>query len=174
MKYLVASDLHGELFAYQLLLERAEEENADKIILLGDLDNGRNIAAINTVLDQIKVPIFAVEGNCDSEEKLKLFHVENKGTNMIEYVDKRCIFFTHGHIYGIYNMPSALKTGDIFLYGHWHEGALGKENGVFFGNAGSLARPRNGSKASYIIINEAEMFLKDGNSGEIIKKQKLC
>jgi len=174
MKYLVAADLHGEIFAYQLLLERAEEENVDKIVLLGDLDNGRNTAAINTILDQIKAPIFAVEGNCDSEERLKMFHVENKGTKMIDYVEKRCIFFTHGHIYGIHRMPAALRKGDIFLYGHWHEGVLGDKEGIIFGNTGSLARPRNGSKASYIILSETEMTLKDGQSGEIIKKQPLC
>lgn len=174
MKYLIASDLHGETFAYQLLLERTEEEKPDKIVLLGDLDKNGKVPAINAILDQLKIPIFTVEGNCDSEEKLKMFHVENKGTNMEECVEERCIFYTHGHIYGIHNLPPMLEKGDIFLYGHWHEGNLGEVDGIFYGNAGSLARPRNGSKASYIILSDKEMTLKDGNNGEVIKKQTIC
>ena len=39
MKFLVASDLHGSAFYTDKLLERFREENADKLILLGDIYN---------------------------------------------------------------------------------------------------------------------------------------
>lgn len=173
MKYLIASDLHGERVGYQRLLERSKAESPDKVVLLGDLmDYGCNIAEINAVLDQINVPIIAVRGNCDDEECLKMFHVENKGLKHTESVDNRRIFYTHGHIYGSCGLPKMLKKGDIFLYGHWHKGKLEETNGIFVGNAGSIVRPRF-SEASYIILTDKEMILKN-ESGEVIKKLALC
>lgn len=169
MKYLIASDLHGDINSYQTLLEIVKREQPEKVVLLGDLmDYGSAIGAINAILDQIEVPIIAVRGNCDREEWLKMFHVENKGLKFVEYVGNRCIFYTHGHIYGMNPLPSILKSGDIFLYGHWHKGKLSTINGVTVGNAGSIARPRD-SMASYIILKDNEIVLKEA-SGEIISK----
>lgn len=169
MKYLIASDLHGDIGSYQTLLEIVRDEQPDKVVLLGDLmDFGSSIATINSILDKIGVPIIAVTGNCDREEWLKMFHVENKGLKFVENVGKRCIFYTHGHIYGVHPLPSILKSGDIFLYGHWHKGKLSIINGITVGNAGSIARPRN-SEASYIILKDNEIVLKEA-SGEIISK----
>ena len=37
MKYLVASDIHGSLYYAKKIIEKFEEEQANKIILLGDL-----------------------------------------------------------------------------------------------------------------------------------------
>lgn len=173
MKYLIAADLHGDIGSYQILLERCQEEKPEKVVLLGDLmSHGGRIAAINTILDQIKVPIIAVAGNCDSEECLKMFHVENKGIKFVETVGNRRIFYTHGHIYGAHPLPKKLKRGDAFLYGHFHKGKLEEINGVTVGNTGSIARPRD-SEASYIILNDNEMVLKNAN-GEIISKLNLC
>lgn len=172
MKYLIASDLHGDIVSYRILLERTLEENPDKVVLLGDLmEYARDIPAINAILDQIPAPILAVSGNCDREEWLKMFHVENKGLKFVEDVGNRRIFYTHGHIYGVSNMPSILKKGDVFLYGHWHKGKLEKKNEITVANTGSIARPRN-SVASYIILKDNEIVLKDVN-GETISKLGL-
>ena len=37
MKLLIASDLHGSAFYCEKLMERIQQENPDKILLLGDL-----------------------------------------------------------------------------------------------------------------------------------------
>ena len=37
MKILIASDIHGSAFYCKKLLEAADRENADKILLLGDI-----------------------------------------------------------------------------------------------------------------------------------------
>ena len=37
MKYLIASDIHGSAYYCRKLLDAFERENADRLILLGDL-----------------------------------------------------------------------------------------------------------------------------------------
>ena len=37
MKILIASDIHGSSYFCKLLLERIEEEKADRVLLLGDI-----------------------------------------------------------------------------------------------------------------------------------------
>ena len=173
MKYLIASDIHGEISGYYCLKERCREEQPDKVILLGDIMGSRcNAKEINAIVDQINAPIVAVMGNCDREECIKMFHVENKGLKYEEYVESKLIFCTHGHIYGAYGLPKTLKRGDIFLYGHWHKGKIEEVNGIVVGNAGSLSHPRD-SQASYIMLSDKEIILKN-ESGEIIKQLELC
>ena len=74
MKILIASDVHGSSFAIDEIIKRLKEENADKLVLLGDVYNHgpRNplpdayspkevISVLNTL------NIEAVRGNCDAE-----------------------------------------------------------------------------------------------------------
>ena len=39
MKFLIASDIHGSTYYAEKILEKAKEEKADKIVLLGDIYN---------------------------------------------------------------------------------------------------------------------------------------
>ena len=76
MKFLIASDLHGDLAAARLLLERFEHERADRLILLGDLlyHGPRNDLpqhyepkGVIALLNAMHTRILAVRGNCDTE-----------------------------------------------------------------------------------------------------------
>lgn len=172
MKYIIASDLHGIVSAYQNLKIISQKENADKIVLLGDIMSEKdNIAEINDILRQINAPIMTVIGNCDMEQKLKMFHVENKSYMFLEKINGRKIFYTHGHIYDLYDLPKILGKDDIFLFGHWHRGMITTKKGVIVGNAGSLALPRN-SKASYLVLTDYDLTLKDA-SGTVLQQLKL-
>ena len=76
MKILIASDLHGSAFYSAKLLERFNNEKADKLILLGDIYNHGprnpfpteyNPGEVAILLNSIKDKLIVVKGNCDSE-----------------------------------------------------------------------------------------------------------
>ena len=75
MKLLIASDIHGSAFWCGKLMELAEAEQPDKLILLGDLlyhgprnDLPRDYAPQQVIpmLSQYKERIIAVRGNCEA------------------------------------------------------------------------------------------------------------
>ena len=76
MKILIASDIHGDAKYCRLLLEAFKKENADRLILLGDIlyhgprnDLPEEYAPKNVIeqLNAYKDRIFAVRGNCEAE-----------------------------------------------------------------------------------------------------------
>ena len=76
MKYLIASDLHGSGSCTRLLLERFAAEQADMLVLLGDLlyHGPRNNLPgeydpkiVAALLNEHKEHIIAVRGNCEAE-----------------------------------------------------------------------------------------------------------
>ena len=76
MKFLIASDLHGSAFYAEKLLDRYNEESADKLILLGDIYNhgprnqlpkDYNPMRVAELLNGAKESPLVVKGNCDSE-----------------------------------------------------------------------------------------------------------
>ena len=76
MKYLIASDIHGSAFYCEKMLMAFESENADKILLLGDIlyhgprnDLPKDYAPKKVIemLNALKDKILCVRGNCDTE-----------------------------------------------------------------------------------------------------------
>ena len=76
MKLLIASDIHGSAFWCRKLMELAEKEQPDKLVLLGDLlyhgprnDLPRDYAPKQVIpmLSAWKEKIIAVRGNCEAE-----------------------------------------------------------------------------------------------------------
>ena len=115
MKYLIASDIHGSAHFCRLLKERFEEENADLLILLGDLlyHGARNAlpqeySTLETaeILNSMKDDLVCVRGNCDSEvDELVLEFPIGAEYCVLPYAGRR-LFLTHGH-----KTPKHLKKG---------------------------------------------------------------
>ena len=75
-KLLIASDIHGSAYYCEKLMERINEENADRILLLGDLlyhgprnDLPRDYAPKRVIemLNSLTGDLLCVRGNCDTE-----------------------------------------------------------------------------------------------------------
>ena len=75
MKYLIASDIHGDKTSTERLIQILKEEKAEKLILLGDvynhgprnnLPNGYSPMDVASVLNAVKEKLIVVKGNCDS------------------------------------------------------------------------------------------------------------
>ena len=76
MKLLIASDIHGSAYYCRELLEAYRKEEADKLILLGDIlyhgprnDLPEEYAPkeVIAMLNPLKQEILCVRGNCDTE-----------------------------------------------------------------------------------------------------------
>lgn len=176
MKYLVISDIHGSSFYAKKIQEIYNNENPDKIVLLGDLyyhgprnslTEEYNPMEVAKILNGYKDIILCTRGNCDAEvdEMISEFKFE-------EYIELNIndvnFFFSHGHKYNMDNVP---PVGKVVVYGHFHTGFITEEYGTIFANPGSISLPKNNTPNSYLIIDEKELILKDLN-GKIIDKKK--
>lgn len=173
MKFLIASDLHGSSENAKRLVEIKEREKADKLILLGDIYNHgpRNPfpekyapLSVAEVLNSIKEDLIVIKGNCDSQVDTLI--------SEFDFIEDMCLisggktfFLTHGHVYNKDCMP---KTKfDAILYGHFHTGFIEKQDGVVIANPGSVSLPKGGTSASYIVIEDSSVTLKDLNGNKI-------
>ena len=175
MKYLVISDIHGSNYYAKKIEEIYNKENPDKIILLGDLyyhgprnplTEEYNPMEVSKLLNNLKDKILCTRGNCDADVDEMIS--EFKFNNNIELdINGKKFFFTHGHKFNIDNIPNNV---DVLVYGHFHTGFIKEKDGVICVNSGSISLPKNGTKNSYLIINDNEIILKDVETNIIDKK----
>ena len=181
MKFLIASDIHGSAFYCDLLLKAIEKENADRIILLGDIlyhgprndlpdeySPKRVLAALNT----IKENIIAVRGNCDSEVDQMVLEFPIMADFSMLATKNQTFFLTHGHIYNEQNAP--VSRGEVVFNGHFHlpqHKVL--ENGAIYANCGSVALPKDGTPHSYIVFENDTLIWKNLQTGEIFDTLSL-
>ena len=168
MKVLVVSDIHGSGYYADKLKEIIKREKPDKIVVLGDLyyHGPRNPLTekyepmkVAKVLNSVKDKLEVVRGNCDAEVDQMVSEFEIK-ENILEKINGKNIFFTHGHKYNKDQMPPANIPIDIMFYGHFHVGFIKEENGITFANPGSISLPKENSGHSYIIFDENGITLK--------------
>ena len=178
MKLLIISDIHGSNYYAKKIEEINKREKPDQIILLGDLyyhgpRNGLteqyDPMKVAGILNDLKDKIRAVRGNCDAEvdEMISDFKIEQ---NIEEQINNKHVFFTHGHIYNMNNIPN--KEVQIMFYGHFHTGFIEEKNGIIFANPGSISLPKNNTEHSYIIFDSKAIILKDVD-GNIIQEKNI-
>lgn len=174
MKFLIASDLHGSVKYVKQLLAAIQRENADKVILLGDLlyHGPRNGLSdeydpqiVAELLNGIKQKLICVRGNCDSEVDQMLLEFPIMARYAVLPLGERSVYLTHGHIYNECNLPP-LSDGDILIYGHTHVPLLKEVEKVVCMNPGSVSLPKNQSYHGYILLENSHFIFKD-LSGEI-------
>ncbi|MBE5901981.1 MAG: phosphodiesterase [Lachnospiraceae bacterium] len=165
MKWLVASDIHGSAYYCKKLLEAMDEEQADKLLLLGDLlyHGPRNALPkdydppkVYEMLNSVKDKIVAVRGNCDCEVDQMVLDFPILADYMVLSVGDRLIYATHGHVINKAN-PLPFVKGAYLLYGHTHVPANEDCGDFTYLNPGSVSIPKEGSDHSYMIITPEEI-----------------
>jgi len=167
MRAVIVSDIHGSSYYANRLRTIILKENPDMFIVLGDLyyhrprndlSEDHNPMEVANVLNGFKNIIYVVKGNCDSEidEMISEFRFYD---DLVLDINGKKVFCTHGDKFNMDNFPK--QNFDIMAYGHFHVGFIEKDNEHIFINPGSISLPMNGSKNSYILIDESGIYLKD-------------
>lgn len=175
MKYLIASDLHGDEIAARKLLDTYHREGADRLVLLGDIlyHGPRNdlpegyrpkgvIALLNPLADQI----IAVRGNCDAEvDQMVLdFAIDAEFVTLDLPAGKA--YLTHGHHYNEEH-PMPMDEGDVLVHGHSHVAGVTRcVTGQYCINPGSLSIPKEGTPPSYILLEDGVFSLRRLSDGK--------
>ena len=113
------------------------------------------------MLNRYKAKIFCVRGNCDAEVDQMVLDFPILADYAVLTVGKRLIYATHGHHYHLGVLPP-MQAGDILLHGHTHVPAwqpFGKDN--IYLDPGSVAIPKEGSKHSYMLVDNMDISWKD-------------
>ena len=181
MKLMIASDIHGSAYYCKKLIEAFEREEADRILLLGDIlyHGPRNDLpleyepkAVISLLNPLKSKIFCVRGNCDTEVDQMVLDFPVLADYAVIPVGERVIYATHGHIYNENNLPP-LSKGDILLNGHTHIPKCTQHGDYIYMNCGSVSIPKEDSPHSYMISERGVYYWKNLENGEIYNQFKV-
>lgn len=159
MRILIASDIHGRLLAAKRLETVINNLKPERILLLGDfLYNGpRNGVPADydpmgtvAILNHFAAQVIAVRGNCDSrvDETLLRFRMED---SKVVYLNGFRCDLIHGDL--LTSELLEVERGDLLIYGHTHVPVLKKTDGVIYVNPGSIGFPKQGSPASYAVMD---------------------
>lgn len=177
MKLVIASDIHGSAYYCEKLLERFEKENAEKLLLLGDLlyHGARNAlprdySTLKTaeLLNGVKDRILCIRGNCDSEVDSLVLEFPVQADFAYFTVAGRSAVAAHGHKTAAY-----LKRGDFLFNGHFHVPAFEERETCTYVNCGSVSIPKENSPHSYLTVTDEELVWKDVETGEAFMTQSL-
>lgn len=169
MKLMIASDIHGSAYYCEKLLERYREEEADKLLLLGDIlyhgprnDLPRDYAPKRVIelLNALKDEILCVRGNCDTEVDQMVLSFPVLADYAILCIEGVTLYATHGHVYNEQNLPS-LSKGDFLLNGHTHIPKCTPHETYTYLNPGSVSIPKENSHHGYMILENGEFTWKD-------------
>lgn len=175
MKLFIASDIHGSAYYCRLMLERYKAENADRLLLLGDVlyhgprnDLPEEYAPkqVISMLNPFKNDILCVRGNCDTEVDQMVLEFPVLADYALLEIGGRTVYASHGHIYNENNLPP-LHKGDVLLNGHTHVPKCVKHDNYTYMNPGSVSLPKEGSHHGYMTL-ENGVFLWKNLSGTIV------
>jgi|GEM_PF-342252 len=153
---IIASDIHGNNEALDLLITRIGEHQGQELYLAGDT----GILYLHS-FPLIPVPVTMVRGNCDSS-----YDFSETGRSLPPIIqkttwDNRNIVMTHGDRY-----PSpfgfGLRKDDLFIFGHIHAFRLYRDqDDVIILNPGSTTLPRGGYPPSYAIVEQKAITIRN-------------
>lgn len=182
MKWMIASDLHGSYFYASQMQQAFEREQADRLLLLGDLlyhgprnDLPREYAPKEVIplLNGKKEKLLCVRGNCDAEVDQMVLEFPVLADYAVLPVGRRLIYATHGHIYHVKNLPP-LAPGDVLLHGHTHVPAWTEfGQGNLYLNPGSVSIPKENSPHSYMTLEGNTMQWKELESSGVFHELTL-
>lgn len=169
MKIMIASDIHGAAGFCKEMLAAYDREQADKLLLLGDilyhgprndLPEGYAPKEVISMLNARKKDILCVRGNCDTEVDQMVLEFPILAEYCILYEKGRMIFATHGHNFNEKNLPM-LKKGDILLHGHTHVPVCKETEDYIYLNPGSVSIPKDGSWHGYLMLEDGVFTWKE-------------
>ena len=169
MKWMIASDIHGSAAYCGKLLAAFGREQADRLLLLGDLlyhgprndlPQGYAPKEVIAQLSGVKDKVFCVRGNCEAEVDQMVLPFPVLADYCLLEQKGRVIFATHGHHYNLEN-PPLLQPGDVLLHGHTHIPAKDNSLGFWYLNPGSVSIPKENSPHSYMTLEDGQFLWKD-------------
>ena len=179
MKLIIASDIHGSAYYCEKMLEAFRKENAERLLLLGDLlyhgprnDLPRDYAPKRVIelLNAYKNDILCVRGNCEAEVDQMVLEFPVLAEYAFVALEKGAIFMSHGHNFNESKLPP-LHKGDILLNGHTHVPKCTEHENFVYMNPGSTSIPKENSPHGYMVY-ENGLFLWKDFSGEIYKEYR--
>ena len=169
MKYMLISDIHGDIYNLNKVLDIYLKEQCNKLIILGDLFNygiDLNRNDIINRLNLMKDNIVYVRGNCDNNVNDILFDYPYMKEIKI---NNKSALLTHGHLYTKNYLLGS--NYDIIISGHTHIANIEKDNNKLFINPGSISKSRSGEN-SFIILDNNNIYLKNTDNKKI-KESKI-
>ena len=169
MKWMIASDIHGSAYYCSRLIEAYKTEQAERLLLLGDVlyhgprnDLPRDYAPKKVIemLNAMKDDIFAVRGNCESEVDQMVLQFPVLAEYALIPAGDSLIYAVHGHNYNEKDLPP-LHKGDILLNGHTHVPKCVEHDDYVYMNPGSVSIPKEDSHHGYMIFEDNVFIWKD-------------
>ncbi len=169
MKWFIASDIHGSEFYCKEVVKAFEREQADRLLLLGDIlyhgprnDLPKDYAPkkVIALLNAYKQSILCVRGNCDADVDQFVLEFPVLAEYAVIDLGRRLLYATHGHVYGEQN-PPPLQKGDILLCGHTHVPKCVEYENFIYMNPGSASIPKENSHHGYMTLVNGEFLWKD-------------
>lgn len=164
MKLMIASDIHGAAGYCRQMLEAYRREEADKLVILGDIlyhgprnDLPKEYAPkeVLQMLNEVKEELLCVRGNCDTEVDQMVLEFPMMADYAVFYLGGRMVYATHGHHMNPQN-PPMLKEGDILINGHTHVPKFEKIDTFYYMNPGSVSIPKENSVHGYMTYTEKD------------------
>ena len=161
MKWMVASDLHGSAYWCEKLVEAFEREQADRLILLGDilyhgprnpLPEGHDPQRCAEILNRIRNRVVAVRGNCDASIDQVMLQFPIMADYMLLDLGEKLVFVTHGDQWGN-DAPPAMAKGGVLVTGHTHVSACTVHPDFLYLNPGSPALPKDEGHRGYLLLD---------------------
>lgn len=169
MKYLIASDLHGDEIAAAKLLDAYRREGAERLVLLGDilyhgprndLPSGYRPKGVIALLNPVAEEIIAVRGNCDAEVDQMVLDFAIDAEIVTLELPYGKAHLTHGHHYDA-KRPMEMGARDVLVHGHSHVAGVTRcVDGQYCINPGSLSIPKEGTPPSYILLEDGVFSLR--------------
>jgi len=180
MKLIIASDIHGSGYYCEQLLKAFDAEDADKMLLLGDilyhgprndLPDEYGPKKVISLLNERKDILICVRGNCDAEVDQMVLDFPIMAEYCMITEDGLTMFATHGHHYNESHLPP-LGHIDVLLNGHTHVPKCVKHDDYYYMNPGSTTLPKENSHHGYIVYESRKFVWKDMD-GKVIHECEL-
>lgn len=161
MKLMIASDIHGSAYYCKKMIEAYQREQADRLLLLGDilyhgprndLPEGYDPKAVIAMLNPLKQELLCVRGNCDTEVDQMVLEFPILADYCLLEINGQTIFATHGHHFNPQN-PPMLKEGDILLNGHIPHPGQSEYGRLYLYEPGLCINPQRRLAHGYMIFD---------------------
>lgn len=181
MYWMIASDIHGSALYCRTMLERFDEEKADRLLLLGDLlyhgprnnlPDGYAPKEVIQMLNGRKDSLFTVRGNCEAEVDQMVLDFPCMAEYALIPAGTHMIYATHGH-HASEQTPPPLAQGDVLLTGHTHVPACADHGTFTYLNPGSVSIPKEGSCRGYMTFDGSVFSWKRLDDGSVWKTWRL-
>lgn len=169
MKWMIASDIHGSEYYCRLLFEAYDREQADRLLLLGDLlyhgprnelPRDYNTKQVMALLNARKNNLLCVRGNCDTEVDQMVLDFPILAEYAIVSEGDIVLYATHGHKFNP-DHPLPMCKGSILLNGHTHVPKCIEYDNYIYMNPGSVSIPKEKSWYGYMTLENGVFTWKD-------------